>query len=316
MHRDLMSGMFGSILAVVTLCASPSARAAADEGWRACADEGQTCRVQGRAVVRYGDTDRWTTRSVVGSVVCGNAAFGDPAPEVAKRCEVQGAVPGGASKDRGTAGPRQAEWQFCAAEGEICRFRGQAQVRFGEGSRFTTRNAYDSVRCDVTDFGDPAYGVTKTCEVRGSPVQSGGSDAWRGWGAKPGAADWRYCAAEGETCRIEGGAQVRFGEGRRYNTRPARGEVSCSVDVFGDPAFGTLKHCEVQASALRHADAPDWRRCAGEGERCEFQGRSQVRYGTAGRYVYRDAYNGVRCDTRSFGSDPYTDRVKSCEIRR
>ncbi|HPL80639.1 MAG TPA: hypothetical protein PKY40_16645, partial [Burkholderiaceae bacterium] len=60
----------------------------------------------------------------------------------------------------------------------------------------------------------------------------------------------------------------------------------------------------------------DWRRCAMEGEICNFRGSVQARFGTAGRYVYRDGVNGVYCSTNFFGADPYPGRAKSCEIRR
>lgn len=63
-------------------------------------------------------------------------------------------------------------------------------------------------------------------------------------------------------------------------------------------------------------DSQGWDRCAREGDRCDFSGRAQVRYGTSGRFYYRNAWGGVRCDNNSFGGDPYPNRPKSCEIRR
>jgi hypothetical protein len=324
---------YGSALLLTVAALQPGAAQADDaDGWRACADEGQTCRVSGsgnsRAVVRYGEPGRWVTRSVMGSVDCSNEAFGDPAPQVAKRCEVLGGngggnggggVGGGARPD----GSGAAGWTFCAAEGEICQFRGQAEVRFGQGRQFVNRSGYGSVRCDVSDFGDPAFGVTKYCEVRSAQALVNGGNrpnAWAGWGNGSANSGWRYCAAEGGSCRVgsttNGRAQVRFGDGRRYNTRSASGAISCSVETFGDPAFGVLKHCEVLASNANNDGNAAWNRCASEGQRCDFNGTVQVRYGTAGRFVYRDASNGVRCDSDSFGSDPYFGRSKTCEIRR
>ena len=307
-------------LALAGLVAAVPGSALADEsGWRACADEGQACRVSGRAVVRYGAEGRWTTRSVIDGIQCGNDAFGDPAPDVPKRCEVRVSGHGGGSGGGNQAGSGAAGWSFCAAEGEVCRFRGQSQVRFGQGDRFVTRTAYGSVRCDVADFGDPAFGVTKFCEVRSAQANASGnssSGSWSGWGNGSATSGWRYCAAEGGTCRVSGRAQVRFGDGRRFNTRSANGEIRCDAEVFGDPAFGVVKHCEVQASSFNNGDTAGWSRCARENERCEFSGSAQVRYGVAGRYVYRDARNGLTCNTDSFGSDPYENRVKTCEIRR
>jgi hypothetical protein len=318
MYRTLAAPLF----AVATLLglAAPPAQAQTSEGWRACADEGQTCRVQGRAVVRYGEPGRWVTRSVIDGIECGNEAFGDPAPNTPKRCEVHGGSGSGASSGNSAArGSGAAGWSFCAAEGEVCQFRGQAQVRFGQGEAFNTRSAYGSVRCDVADFGDPAFGVTKYCEVRSSQALANSGNrpnAWGGLNAGSATSGWRYCAAEGQVCRVQGRVNVRFGDGRRFFTRSATSEIACNVEAFGDPAFGSLKHCEVQAAGSTGDGQPAWNRCAREGERCDFSGTLQVRYGASGRYVYRDASSGVACDTASFGSDPYPGRVKTCELRR
>ena len=137
------------------------------DGWRDCAPEGQTCNVNGRATVRFGADDRWYSRTVSYSVRCTNDSFGDPAPGVAKRCQVRVSDHSGASTSGGAYRPGSAQgWRYCAGEGEVCRFNGRAEVRFGQGNNFVTRTAYGSVRCDVADFGDPARGTTKFCEVR------------------------------------------------------------------------------------------------------------------------------------------------------
>lgn len=288
----------------------PMPAQAYEDGWRDCAEEGQTCRVSGRAVVRYGAEGQWTTRTVFDGIACNNEAFGDPAPQMRKRCQVRASGHGSA----GGHGP-SAGWSFCAAEGEICRFQGRSEVRFGQGDRFITRSAYGSVRCDVRDFGDPAVGVTKFCEVRSSAAMNGGNSTrpdWNGWGQQ---GDWRYCAAEGGSCRVDGRAQVRFGDGQRFSTRSVEGDVSCNVDTFGDPAVGVLKHCEMKAGRGL-AGGEGWSPCAREGKFCSFSGHAQVRYGTLGRYLYRDGRNGVTCNSDAFGGDPYPGRVKSCEVRR
>jgi hypothetical protein len=283
------------------------------EGWRSCAQEGGVCQVSGRAVVRYGVPGRWATRSVNGSVTCSNDAFGDPAPGTPKRCEVAGYGDGGSS-----------DWVFCAPEGETCRFRGSADVRFGHGGRYTTRHAYGSVPCDVRSFGDPYYGVTKHCEVRRDAALGGSGGYGQGgsWGG--GNDSWRYCAGEGQVCRVNGSAQVRFGDGQRFSTRTVNGSVDCSTRVFGDPIYGKVKHCEVQSAAWTggggygagSAGGTGWSLCANEGGYCSFDGRAQVRYGTHDRYYYRDAWGGVSCSNESFGGDPYYNKPKRCEIQR
>ncbi len=205
-----------------------------EDGWSNCAVEGQTCSVNGRAMVRFGTGGRWTSRSVSNAVQCDTDAFGDPAPGEPKRCQVRvsgnygggnyGTGNYGSGNNRNTA----QGWSFCAAEGEICRVRGRSEVRFGQGNRFVTRTAYGNVRCDVADFGDPTPGVTKFCEVRLSGSQgyeNSTQGTWDGWGSGASNSGWRYCAAEGETCRVKGNGLVRFGDGRNFKTQNVRGEI-------------------------------------------------------------------------------------------
>jgi hypothetical protein len=286
------------------------------QGWRTCASEGQTCQVDGRGVVRYGVNGLWSTRVLSGQVVCSNELFGDPAPQQAKRCEVRD---NGSGNGSGSSG-----WVFCAAEGETCRMRGSAEVRFGADRQYTTRRAFNSIRCDVEAFGDPIYGQTKHCEVRASAAVSGssGQDNWAGSENQGNAARWRHCSNEGQTCNVQGRGEVRFGDGRRFATRTVRGNTLCSTSVFGDPAFGVVKHCEVRATSFggwgdSGPQDGGWARCADEGERCEVSGgRIQVRFGARGRYVYRDVYGALNCNIDSFGSDPVPGERKQCESRR
>ncbi len=293
-----------------------------EDGWRNCAVEGQTCSVNGRAVVRFGTDGRWINRSVSNYVQCDTDAFGDPAHGAPKRCQVRvsGNYSGGNYGGANYSGGNAQGWSFCAAEGEICRFQGRADVRFGQGNSFVTRTAYGSVRCDVADFGDPARGSTKFCEVRrsgGQSYENSTQASWAGWGSGASNSGWRYCAAEGETCRVKGNGLVRFGDGRNFKTQNVRGEIPCTTGVFGDPARGVTKHCEVQAVKYNDGGSSSgWSQCAREGERCNFGGYAQVRYGAAGRYVYRDGTNGVSCVSNFFGNDPYPGKAKVCEIKR
>ena len=297
-----------------------------EDGWRDCAAEGQTCSVNGRAMVRFGTDGRWVSRTVSNAVQCDNDAFGDPAPGTPKRCQVRvSGNHGSGNYGTGNFGsgynPGSAQgWSFCAAEGEICRVNGRTEVRFGQGNSFVTRTAYGNVRCDVADFGDPRPGATKFCEVRrlnGQSYEHSTQGSWAGWGSGASTSGWRFCAAEGETCRVKGNGSVRFGDGRNFKTMNVKGEVPCNAGVFGDPARGVTKHCEVQA--LKYNDggsSSGWSQCAREGERCNFTGVAQLRFGAAGRYAYRDGTNGVTCASNDFGHDPYPGKAKVCEIKR
>lgn len=315
-------GLLQALLLTAAACvgfATPEVAQAYEDGWRTCAEEDQTCRVSGRAMVRYGAEGRWVSRSVSNQVDCNNDTFGDPAPGVPKRCQVRTSGNDGSGNYPGTA----LGWSFCAAEGEFCQFKGSAEVRFGQGNRFVSRMAYGGVRCDVADFGDPVHGVTKFCEIRrsgGQNHENSNQGSWGGWGSGSAANGWRYCAAEDGTCSIRGSGQVRFGDGRNWKTRTMKGEVPCNTRTFGDPAYGVQKHCEVQVGNYNdgggNGSSHGWSRCAAEDEYCSFNGFAQVRYGASGRYVYRDGTNGVPCRNNYFGADPYPGKVKVCEFKR
>ena len=228
---------------LAALLALPATSAMARDDWRFCANEGQECRVQGTATVRYGAPGNWETRRVSNRVFCSNEQFGDPAPNREKRCEVQGNSGGGWGGSGSSSG-----WNDCADEGEICTFRGRAEVRFGDGRKFSTRTARDSIRCDVATFGDPAYGKTKRCQVKGA--STGG-----GWGGSGGSNDgnrpsyddekqWAHCANEGDTCTVGKRSRVRFGVNGRFAHREVDQSIACNSEAFGyDPAPGQVKTC-------------------------------------------------------------------------
>ena len=62
------------------------------DGWTQCADEGEVCATPGVRQVRYGGDGKFAYLNVDGPVGCNNAAFGDPAFGVVKRCQY--AAPG------------------------------------------------------------------------------------------------------------------------------------------------------------------------------------------------------------------------------
>ena len=124
--------------------------------WTQCANEGGTCSFSGTHEVRYGSGTSFVSKTVTGSVACTNAVFGDPTPNVAKTCSYAG---------DSAAAPAPETWSTCAPEGGTCTFSGTRDVRFGAGSSFVTRTFTGSVSCSNTVFGDPAYGVVKSCSV-------------------------------------------------------------------------------------------------------------------------------------------------------
>jgi hypothetical protein len=121
-------------------------------------------------------------------------------------------------------------------------------------------------------------------------------------------AGWTRCAGENERCAFSGTRLVRYGAGSGWVQRTLTDGVSCSNEVFGDPAYGTVKSCEI-------APLPSWTRCAGENERCAFSGTAHVRYGAGGTWVEKTFSEGVVCSNDVFG-DPVYGVAKSCEMTR
>jgi parallel beta-helix repeat protein len=56
--------------------------------------------------------------------------------------------------------------------------------------------------------------------------------------------DWTFCANEGQFCAFSGTRQVRYGANGSYFIQTLTDGTACSNAVFGDPIFGTAKHCD------------------------------------------------------------------------
>lgn len=130
--------------------------------------------------------------------------------------------------------------------------------------------------------------------------------------------NWTRCAVEGEYCRVNGAARVRYGADNRYEYRNVTGGIQCSVRQFGDPAYGIHKTCEYLAQdsgygSVNHGRS--WEYCGSEGGYCSFSGPGEVRYGVNGKFVVRRATNGMPCDVHTFGRDPARGEHKQCFVR-
>lgn len=65
-------------------------------------------------------------------------------------------------------------------------------------------------------------------------------------------AGWTRCADERGRCEFSGRHRVRFGEAAGgWSIRVEQDGVACSNGVFGDPAVGVEKHCEVETETTR-----------------------------------------------------------------
>lgn len=218
------------------------------------------------------------------------------------------------------AQPQGEDWTVCATEGQTCRTGGgETMVRFGADGRYAFRVTRESQPCTIEAFGsDPAPGVTKRCEVSANWRQQ---PRYRGWqGAGSGNGDWILCANEGDYCRVPGPTQVRYGADGRYAERSTSQGIACHNGVFGDPAQGTAKQCEYRRlsgpGGGGSSSGLPWSSCAREGGSCSFRGPGMLRYGAGGRYIYREAVNGLSCSNDAFGGDPAPGAEKRCELLR
>jgi hypothetical protein len=134
-----------------------------------------------------------------------------------------------------------AGWTACAPENRGCIFDGTRQVLYGANGSYNSRTATGSIACDNSAFGDPLYGVVKSCLV------NSGTDA--GAPALPAGSGWVDCAGEGGTCSFPGTRQMRYGAFGLYVHKSMTSPVSCSNSVFGDPIYGIVKTCSYVAKA-------------------------------------------------------------------
>jgi len=63
------------------------------------------------------------------------------------------------------------------------------------------------------------------------------------------ASSWTFCANENQFCSFTGTKLVRYGAGTSFNFQTATNGIACNNATFGDPIFGTVKHCD-------YTDAP------------------------------------------------------------
>lgn len=148
--------------------------ALAAETWNRIAGESQSFSVSGTQRVRYGSGSRWTERTVTGSGWCTNAFFnGDPAPGVAKQCEVLTSSSTTTPTPTPTPSPAPTSgWTRIASEYQTFTVSGTQRVRFGADTRWRELSLSGTRWCNSQTFGgDPAPNVAKQCEV----ASSGGS---------------------------------------------------------------------------------------------------------------------------------------------
>jgi glucose/arabinose dehydrogenase len=134
-----------------------------------------------------------------------------------------------------TGAQTQINWTHCAGENNTCRFTGTKVVRYGAGSSWAQGIYINSVACSNSVFGDPIRGTYKSCQI-----------------TEP---QWTTCANQDEICRFSGKKIVRYGLNTRWRQGEFTDQVACTNNVFGNPANGVRKICQI-ASANVDTVAP------------------------------------------------------------
>jgi hypothetical protein len=174
--------------------------------WAFCANENGRCIFTGTQTVRYGAGNSFVSKSMAWSSTCDNNTFGDPAPGIAKHCEVT------------------STWAFCANENAQCGFSGTQTVRYGLGSSYFTNVFTGGAGCNNSTFGDPDPGSVKHCDTA--------------------ATTWTYCADENGQCTFSGTKSVLYGANGNFWVKTLIGGAACNNTTFGgDPIPGTAKQC-------------------------------------------------------------------------
>ena len=143
-------------------------------GWDYCTWEGGTCTFSGTRQVRFGTSTASVTKTFTGSVLCSNAAFGDPAYGKSKSCWLPSATtsqkpaattPVTTTPATTTPATTATSWTNCTWQGGTCTVSGTRQVRYGAGNSWVVKTVTGSIACTDAIWGDPIYGTAKTCQV-------------------------------------------------------------------------------------------------------------------------------------------------------
>lgn len=146
-------------------------RKSSDESvWVSCSIENNFCAFDGIGVVRFGVNGKFNYKDVAFEVGCTTAQFGDPAPNLQKKCEYKLNALDEKKYEAALKKYREQNnlegWKFCAVEGSICTVNQNSEIRYGISNSYTTKVVASSVACDNNTFGDPTPGFLKKCYVK------------------------------------------------------------------------------------------------------------------------------------------------------
>jgi hypothetical protein len=119
---------------------------------------------------------------------------------------------------------------------------------------------------------------------------------------------WAQCGPESGTCAVSGTQTIAFGAQGQFHYATVTAATTCSTDVFGEPAYGVVKACYIEAAP---PTSTIWASCASESATCSFAGAATVAYGAGGHYAYGTFTGGTPCTNAVFG-DPAPGAAKTC----
>ena len=148
-------------------------------------------------------------------------------------------------KDQKSTG--ESRWILCSRENNFCAFDGVGVVRFGVDGKFNYKDVAFEVGCTTAQFGDPAPNVQKNCEYELNTLDKKQYEvALKKYREQDNIEGWKFCAVEGEVCKVNQNSEIRYGISNAYNTKLVASSVTCDNNTFGDPSPGLLKKCFVK----------------------------------------------------------------------
>ena len=103
-----------------------------------------------------------------------------------------------------------------------------------------------------------------------------------------------------------------WGEGNLRNLCKGTTNASATVSCFSGKISSGLTWDKAMAGCAPAPSGTEF--CAKEGERCQFTGTREVKYGARGTFFTKTLANGATCNTTTFGGDPTPNVLKQCYL--
>jgi hypothetical protein len=126
-----------------------------------------------------------------------------------------------------------------AIEGQAFTVSGTIAVQYGADNSWAQRYVSGAGQCTNEFFStDPAYGIVKSCRIAASSSAR------------------TTVAIEGQSFTLAAPTTVQYGANSSWISKTLSGEGQCTNEFFGsDPAYGIVKSCVVDTSAVPTATA-------------------------------------------------------------